>query len=120
MKRALAETTGVVTDVGSVKAHIVATCDDERFIGGHPMAGSELEGLDGDVEELDGSGLSAIPGLVDCHTHACWAGDRLDEWERSLGGAPVARGSAAGGGIQGRDDPDAWPRSELRLYVAET
>jgi len=47
VKRALAETHGVVTDVGSVKSHIVAACDDPRFIGGHPMAGSELEGLDG-------------------------------------------------------------------------
>lgn len=47
VKRALAETTGVVTDVGSVKSHIVASCDHTRFVGGHPMAGSELEGLDG-------------------------------------------------------------------------
>jgi prephenate dehydrogenase len=46
-KRALAETTGVVTDVGSVKAGIAAAIDDPRFVGGHPMAGSELEGLDG-------------------------------------------------------------------------
>lgn len=47
VKRALADTRGVVTDVGSVKAGIVAACDDARFVGGHPMAGSELEGLDG-------------------------------------------------------------------------
>ncbi|MGB8860053.1 MAG: prephenate dehydrogenase/arogenate dehydrogenase family protein [Ilumatobacteraceae bacterium] len=46
-KRALAETGGVVTDVGSVKAAVVASIDDPRFVGGHPMAGSELEGLDG-------------------------------------------------------------------------
>ena len=38
---------GVVTDVGSVKASIVATVDDPRFVGGHPMAGSEQEGTDG-------------------------------------------------------------------------
>jgi len=47
VKRALAETTGLVTDVGSVKAAVVAAVDDSRFVGGHPMAGSELEGLDG-------------------------------------------------------------------------
>jgi prephenate dehydrogenase len=47
VKRALAETTGLVTDVGSVKAPVTAACVDERFIGGHPMAGSELDGLDG-------------------------------------------------------------------------
>jgi len=47
VKRALTETTGVVTDVGSVKSVVCAACDDPRFIGGHPMAGSELDGLDG-------------------------------------------------------------------------
>jgi prephenate dehydrogenase len=47
VKRALAETDGVVTDVGSVKSGVAAAIDDTRFIGGHPMAGSELEGLDG-------------------------------------------------------------------------
>jgi prephenate dehydrogenase len=47
VKRALVETRGLVTDVGSVKAGIAAAVDDPRFVGGHPMAGSELEGLDG-------------------------------------------------------------------------
>jgi len=46
-KRALAETSGVVTDVGSTKATVASAIDDPRFVGGHPMAGSELEGLDG-------------------------------------------------------------------------
>lgn len=44
---ALAATHGVVTDVGSVKGPLVSDIDDPRFIGGHPMAGSELDGLDG-------------------------------------------------------------------------
>lgn len=47
VRRALAETSGVVTDVGSVKSAICAAATDERFIGGHPMAGSERDGLDG-------------------------------------------------------------------------
>ena len=47
VKVALSETAGVVTDVGSVKAPVVAAVDDPRFLGGHPMAGSELDGLDG-------------------------------------------------------------------------
>ncbi|MEZ5229312.1 MAG: prephenate dehydrogenase/arogenate dehydrogenase family protein [Acidimicrobiales bacterium] len=46
-KRALAETTAVVTDVGSTKAQICSAIDDPRFIGGHPMAGSEQDGIDG-------------------------------------------------------------------------
>ena len=47
VKVALAETGGVVTDVGSVKAVVAASIGDPRFVGGHPMAGSELDGLDG-------------------------------------------------------------------------
>jgi prephenate dehydrogenase len=36
-----------VTDVGSVKAPIAAAVRDARFVGGHPMAGSEQDGLKG-------------------------------------------------------------------------
>jgi prephenate dehydrogenase len=52
VKRALAETSGVVTDVGSVKGSLCASIDDRRFVGGHPMAGSELDGLDGAQADL--------------------------------------------------------------------
>ena len=52
VKRALTETTGSVTDVGSVKATICAACHDPRFVGGHPMAGSELDGLDGAQSDM--------------------------------------------------------------------
>src|SRR5438552_11883449 len=38
---------GIVTDAGSVKTPIVAGVDHPRFVGGHPMAGSEQEGVDG-------------------------------------------------------------------------
>lgn len=56
VKRALADTRGLVTDVGSVKAPIAADCTDPRFVGGHPMAGSELDGLDGaDGEMFNGA-----------------------------------------------------------------
>jgi prephenate dehydrogenase len=56
VKRALAETRGLVTDVGSVKGGITAAIDDPRFVGGHPMAGSELEGLDGaDASMFEGA-----------------------------------------------------------------
>jgi len=52
VRRALVETSGVVTDVGSVKAAVCGAIGDARFIGGHPMAGSELEGLDGADPDL--------------------------------------------------------------------
>ncbi len=51
-RKALAGTSGLVTDVGSVKAPIVAAVDDPRFVGGHPMAGSEQEGVEGATDDL--------------------------------------------------------------------
>jgi imidazolonepropionase len=55
--------------------------------------------LDGDVQEVDARGLSAVPGLVDCHTHACFAGDRVDEFALRSAGASYEELHAAGGGI---------------------
>mgnify|MGYP001107449723 CR=1 FL=1 len=49
---ALAQTSGAVTDVGSVKGSIVAEVDSPRFVGGHPMAGSEQLGVDGATPDL--------------------------------------------------------------------
>jgi imidazolonepropionase len=59
----------------------------------------DLGRLEGDVEELDGRGLAAVPGLVDCHTHACFAGDRVEEFSLRAGGASYEELHAAGGGI---------------------
>lgn len=59
----------------------------------------DLGRLEAEVEELDGRGLVAIPGLVDCHTHACFAGDRAEEFSLRAGGASYEELHAAGGGI---------------------
>jgi imidazolonepropionase len=60
---------------------------------------SELGPLDGEVDELDGRGLCALPGLVDCHTHPAWGGDRVGEFSLRAGGASYEELHAAGGGI---------------------
>jgi imidazolonepropionase len=60
----------------------------------------ELGPLDDDVEELDGRGRCAVPGLVDCHTHACFAGDRVEEFSQRASGASYEEIHAAGGGIR--------------------
>ncbi|HET8931212.1 MAG TPA: prephenate dehydrogenase/arogenate dehydrogenase family protein [Acidimicrobiales bacterium] len=53
----------VVTDVGGVKAAIVAALDDPRFVGGHPMAGSEELGLEGaDADLFEGAAWTLCPG----------------------------------------------------------
>lgn len=48
---------------------------------------------------VDASGCSVVPGLVDAHTHAVFAGDRRDELRRRLAGATYAGIAAEGGGI---------------------
>lgn len=47
----------------------------------------------------DASGYSIVPGFVDPHTHAAFAGDRRDELRRRLAGAGYAEIAASGGGI---------------------
>jgi imidazolonepropionase len=59
----------------------------------------DLAPVDGEVLELDGRGLAAVPGLVDCHTHACFAGDRVEEFALRARGAGYEELHAAGGGI---------------------
>jgi imidazolonepropionase len=46
-------------------------------------------------------GHLATPGLVDCHTHVVYAGNRAHEFEQRLAGASYADIARAGGGIRG-------------------
>ncbi len=59
----------------------------------------DLQRLEGEVVELDGRGACAVPGLVDCHTHACFGGDRVEEFSLRAAGASYEELHAAGGGI---------------------
>jgi len=53
----------VVTDVGSTKRALAATTADERFIGGHPIAGSEASGVEHARAELfEGAAWYLTPG----------------------------------------------------------
>ncbi|MGI8422431.1 MAG: imidazolonepropionase [Gaiellaceae bacterium] len=71
-------------------------CEDGKIAAVGAMRDLELGG---EVEELDGTGLCAIPGLVDCHTHPAWGGDRVEEFSLRAGGASYEEQHAAGGGI---------------------
>ena len=86
--RLLLETTsGVVTDVGSVKAPIAEAVTDARFVAGHPMAGSELQGLDGaDAEMFRG----AVWVLCPSPTTSDDAFEQVASLVRELGGDVLA------------------------------
>lgn len=52
------------------------------------------------VKKTDLKGKRAIvPGLIDCHTHLVFAGDRSDEFAARCGGATYEEIAARGGGI---------------------
>ena len=52
-----------VTDVGSTKRAVVASRDDPRFIGGHPLAGAETSGVEHARADLfDGATWYLTPG----------------------------------------------------------
>lgn len=66
------------------------------------QSGSPDEAVFDKSEELvvvDAEGRVVMPTFVDCHTHTCWAGSRLDEFEAGLHGVPYLDILAQGGGI---------------------
>ena len=82
----------------------------------------DLGPLHAEVEEMDGRGLSVVPGLVDCHTHACFVGDRAEEFSMRAAGATYEELHAAGGGILStvratRDAGEAGLVAALDLHV---
>jgi imidazolonepropionase len=52
------------------------------------------------VEVHDAAGAWLLPGLIDCHTHLVFAGERSGEFEERLEGVPYAEIARRGGGIR--------------------
>jgi imidazolonepropionase len=82
-----------LTDLGIIPAGEVLVAD-----GKIAAVGPKVD-APADAEIIDALGRVLMPGFVDCHTHACWAGDRLDEWELKLRGVPYLEILKKGGGI---------------------
>ena len=51
------------------------------------------------VVQHDAGGALITPGLIDCHTHLVYGGDRANEFELRLKGATYEEVAASGGGI---------------------
>ena len=51
------------------------------------------------LETIQGNGEWLTPGLIDCHTHLVYCGDRAHEWEARLQGVSYADIAKSGGGI---------------------
>ena len=72
----------------------------------------------GAAEIVDCGGRWITPGLVDCHTHLVYAGNRVAEFEQRLAGASYADIARAGGGIA--SSVAATRAASLDHLVAET
>ena len=52
-----------------------------------------------DVDTIDGRQRWLTPGLINCHTHLVYGGNRSAEWEKRLSGVPYEQIAREGGGI---------------------
>jgi len=68
------------------------------WVGREGELGGAVETLAG-AAELDVAGACVLPGFVDAHTHAVFAGSRAGEYAARLGGVSYAEILASGGGI---------------------
>lgn len=81
--------------LGIVADGVVAGVDGRIAYAGPAMDAPDFAA----VERIDCGGRWISPGLIDCHTHLVYAGNRADEFEQRLEGASYADIARAGGGI---------------------
>jgi imidazolonepropionase len=86
-------------DASSIEAGAVASSGGRIVFVGPDSELDRSVHLDPDAVVLDAAGGTVVPGFVDPHTHAVFAGDRREELRRRLAGASYAEISADGGGI---------------------
>ena len=83
---------GIVAD-GAVAVRdgvIVAVGSTDEVVAAHGGSG---------VPTIDARGRCVLPGLIECHSHPLFGGDRHHEYAERLGGASLAEVAARGGGI---------------------
>ena len=107
----------------------VLTCDPSRFGLGMVDRGAiairagviEWVGPEADrpgaTRVLDAGGRLVTPGLVDCHTHAIFAGDRANEFAMRAAGKTYLEIAAAGGGIGATLGPTRAASDEALLAL---
>lgn len=82
--------------LGIIERGLLA-CRDDRLVYAGPAAEAP-SGLDA-PDIIPGEGRWVTPGLIDCHTHLVYGGDRAHEFELRLAGASYEEIARQGGGI---------------------
>jgi imidazolonepropionase len=91
---------GALGDVGLVENGWVASREGTVVFAGPEAEFRKAVREEPDAETIDGRGLVALPGFVDCHTHLPFAGDRGREFGLRLRGWTYQQLAAEGLGIQ--------------------
>ena len=76
-------------------------CEGQRIVDAGPtdlVRSRHPESIDAETT-IDAAGHAVLPGLVDCHAHPVFAGDRSDEYAMRLAGKSYREILASGGGI---------------------
>jgi imidazolonepropionase len=107
-------------EYGLVDGAIVV--DEDRIAWVGPSTQVPREWRDRATEVRDLAGALVTPGLVDCHTHLVYGGDRAHEFELRLKGASYEEIARAGGGIvstvkatRAAGEDELFVQSERRL-----
>jgi imidazolonepropionase len=82
-------------------------------------AGAEHDWSGEAISTIDLRHRAVVPGIVDPHTHAVWAGDRLADFDARLSGVPYEKILAAGGGIWSTIRATAAATREQLLTLAK-
>ena len=91
-------------DLGVIDIGHLLVQDDLIMHVGKGVPSEDLISKDEDIPIIDAFGKVLMPTFVDCHTHICWAGNRLDEFEMVSQGASYLEILEKGGGIMSTVD----------------
>ncbi len=83
----------------SIIARGWVACEGDRIVAVGEGEPSDRSSAAAGTRRINALGKVVMPAFVDCHTHACWAGNRYDEYSMRLAGREYLDILAAGGGI---------------------
>lgn len=116
----LVTTAGIGAAHGAAMSELEITTDAAIAIAGDQVAwvGPRSEWRGSAAVEQHLGDRAVVPGLIDPHTHAVWAGDRLADFEARVSGVPYETILAGGGGIRSTVRHTAAASSETLLALA--
>ena len=89
-----------MSDLGLIKNGFIAISNDRVLITGDSRKLAKSVAISKRTKIYDAGGRLVTPGLIDCHSHPVFAGNRANEFEMRLAGKSYLEIASAGGGIK--------------------